>query len=41
MDHFIPQTKHTLKHSLGEWPCVATRIYNTTITYVQMCAILF
>jgi hypothetical protein len=25
---------------LGEWPCVATEIYNIMITYVKMCVIL-
>jgi hypothetical protein len=30
-----------LDDELGECPCFATEIYNTTITYVQMCAILF
>jgi hypothetical protein len=39
-----PQPHHERHHSppafiylLGGWPCVTTEIYNTTITYVQIC----
>jgi hypothetical protein len=46
----IPHLSHDISSSsrysyiyiyiLGECPCVATKTYNTTITYVQMCVIL-
>jgi hypothetical protein len=36
IDNFIPQTKHII----GECPCVATEIYNITITYIQMSVIV-
>jgi hypothetical protein len=35
-------SRYTNKYiiSLGECPCVATKSYNNTITYVYMCVIL-